>query len=248
MLHWFRSQPVCPVDPVRRAWIDRRWAWLEAQFGSALSREAAVVLPTHEFFPDPYDGGTDAVRNMFDRVCGYMRIDPATVRLHLFDEVRTTDFTRPEGYSTGAAGYYGVHEGTFLIQLGAAGLDDPLALVATMAHELDHVHLLGHNRIGADAADHEPLTDLLTVFFGMGVFNANSVIREFTLTTGTAHFSSVAKLGYLSMPDYGYAVALFARARGETQPRWRKKLRLDVRVPFAESLRLPASESSNPRK
>jgi hypothetical protein len=48
----------------------------------------------------------------------------------------------------------------------AANLDDPLAMVATAAHELGHVRRLGHGWLSDEAADHEPLTDLLTVFLG----------------------------------------------------------------------------------
>ena len=54
----------------------------------------------------------------------------------------------------------------------------PFSIVATCAHELAHVVLLGQGRISLDAEDHEQLADLLPVFFGLGVFSANAVIRE----------------------------------------------------------------------
>src|SRR5262249_54398499 len=116
-------------------------------------------------------------------------------------------------------------------------LDDPLAMVATMAHELGHVLLLGQGRVSADVEDHEPLTDLLTVFLGLGIFTANSVLREHYWDAGAVSGWSMGRSGYLTMAMYGYALSLFAWMRGEVQPSWAKELRLDVRSAFKEGLR-----------
>ena len=56
-------------------------------------------------------------------------------------------------------------------------LKDSLALVATQAHELCHLILLGPGLLSGDDPDMEPLTDLATVYLGMGVFAANSARR-----------------------------------------------------------------------
>ena len=53
---------------------------------------------------------------------------------------------------------------------------DPMALVATIGHELGHERLAGEGRV-AGRADEEQLTDLLTVYFGLGVFNANAAFQ-----------------------------------------------------------------------
>ena len=66
---------------------------------------------------------------------------------------------------------------------------------------LGHVHLLGHGRIDDEAEDHEPLTDLLTVLFGMGVFTANAVIREHHWDAGPVSGWSINRRGYLGMPE-----------------------------------------------
>ncbi len=86
-------------------------------------------------------------------------------------------------------------------------------MVATLAHELGHIHLLGHGRISDDVEDHEPLTDLLTVFFGMGIFTANAVMYEQYWENGVLSGWSMGRRGYLGMPVYGYALARFARLR-----------------------------------
>jgi hypothetical protein len=106
-----------------------------------------------------------------------------------------------------------------------------------MAHELGHVHLLGHQRISPEDPDHEPLTDLLTVFFGLGVFSANSVIREHYWHAGQVSGWKIGRQGYLSMPVYGYALARFASSRREDGSGWSNRLRPDVRSAFKKSMR-----------
>jgi hypothetical protein len=116
-------------------------------------------------------------------------------------------------------------------------VDDPLALIATMAHELCHVLLLGAHRIDPEAEDLEQVTDLATVFFGLGVFTANATIREMHWREGRWSGWSIRGQGYLTQPLYGYALALFAWVRGEDNPAWAHHLRPDVRSPFRKGLR-----------
>ena len=237
MFGWFRSKAECPIDPATREWVDRRWDWLEGQFGRERLRDSIVVLPRAEFFPDPYHGEEEDVRRMLDRVCAYMDIDHATVEVSLYEE-RTPAYDGV--WRQGTAGLYHPEDGKFRIWLEIANLDDPIGLVATMAHELGHVHLLGHGRLSEEADDHEPLTDLLTVFFGLGVFTANAVIHENYWHAGYVSGWNMGRRGYLGMPVYGYAFARFARARGEDRPDWSRHLRLDVRSAFKQAMRFLA--------
>jgi hypothetical protein len=242
MFGWLSRRPVCPVSPDARAWIDQRWTWLEGQFGVQRLRRCRVILPRPEFFPDPFRSTPDDARRMLDRVCGYMDIDPATVELSLYEDrnpVRTGEWRH------GTAGLYHPEGGKFRIGVESANLHDPLAMIGTMAHELGHVHLVGHGRIDGEAEDHEPLTDLLTVFLGMGVFTANSVIREHYWQSGQWSGWSMGRRGYLAMPEYGYALARFARARDEDGKGWSRELRLDVRSAFDSAMRFLAQEAAS---
>jgi hypothetical protein len=179
---------------------------------------------------------------MLDRVCEYMDIDPGTVELSLYQDRNPV---HEEQWRQGTAGLYHPEAGKFRVWVEVANLDDPLGLVGTMAHELGHVHLLGHGRITEEAEDHEPLTDLLTVYFGLGVFTANSVIRESYWHAGAVSGWTMGRRGYLGMPEYGYAFARFARARGEDGSDWAGELRLDVRSAFKEAMRFLADENSS---
>lgn len=242
MFGWFRSKAACPVDTQMREWIDARWAWLEGHFGLERLRKATVILPSPKFFPDAFHGTEEDARRMLDRICAYMDIDPATIELSLYADRNPVH----EGeWRHGTAGLYHPDGGKFRIWVEVTNLDDPLALVGTMAHELGHVHLLGHGRISGDVEDHEPLTDLLTVYFGMGVFTANSVIREHYWHAGQVSGWSMGRMGYLGMHVYGYALARFARARGEDGAQWAQELRLDVRSAFRQAMRFLAAEGDS---
>ena len=77
MFGWFR--PTCPCDPAAKRWVEESLQWLARQFGYHILLERPIILPTAEYFPDPWDGSPKAGRKMFLRVCEYMGVDPNTV-------------------------------------------------------------------------------------------------------------------------------------------------------------------------
>ncbi len=242
MFGWLSLKPKCPIDTATREWVDARWAWLASQFGAERLRKCPVILPCAQFFPDPFQGTQEDARRMLDRVCSYMDIDPATIEMSLYKDRNPAQVGK---FTEGTAGLYHRDGDKFRIWVEITNLNDPLALVATLAHELGHVHLLGHGRISHEIEDHELLTDLLTVYFGLGVFTANSVIRERTWSDGRVSGWSVGRQGYMSMPIYGYALARFARDRGEDGRDWRRELRLDVRTAFGQAMRYLGDSSAS---
>jgi hypothetical protein len=58
MFSWFRVE--CPVGLDQKTWIEDRMRWLALEFGLDRLRQARVVLPTHDYFPDSYDGTRSA--------------------------------------------------------------------------------------------------------------------------------------------------------------------------------------------
>lgn len=222
-------------------------AWLQRTFGRARLLDTVVVLPTAEYFPDPYDRSEEDVQAILERVCAYMRVDVASVRLYFFSDQNPV---HDELGAQRAAGLYQADRDHSWVGIDTSLLDDPLALVATMAHELGHVLLLEHARLSPDAEDHEPLTDLVTVFAGMGVVTANSVIREHYWHAGAVAGWGMSRRGYLDMPRFGYALAVFARERGEEAPDWARDLRGDVRSAFDQArpyFENPATEEVDDR-
>ncbi len=232
MFGWFR--PSCPVGPADKAWVEERMRWLAGTFGLPRLRSATVVLPTPEFFPEPYAGTEADGRALFARTCRYLGVDPAPLQLGFYTEDRQP-FLEDTSHHEGTAGLYEDVGWSRRILLARGVLADPLTFVATAAHELGHL-LLGQ-AIGAHDADQEKLTDLATIYLGFGVFTANSRIRASASHSGLSESWSIRRLGYLSQPVVGYALALFAHVRGEDAPPWAGHLCADVRSPFRSGLR-----------
>jgi hypothetical protein len=187
---------------------------------------AAVVLPTPEFFPDEFHGDEASAGRLLARLCGYMRVDPAAVQLEV----------RPDDHMTGAAGLYEPGRRR-TIAVTSSRLASPTYLVPVLAHELAHEVLLGGGLLAADDPDHEYLTDLLPTFLGLGVLSANGTVYDTSWSDGPTGWSLVGKQGYLTSRELGYALALFAFARGEGRPGWERHLRPDAAVPFRAGLR-----------
>jgi hypothetical protein len=207
-------------------WLEQHWAWLLAEFGENHLLELKTVLPNEDFFPETYDGSELAIQKLLERTANYMQIDPDEVQLVLYDESMKLPFTE------NAAGLYEEMDDHFRIWIDATRVEDPVPIIATIAHELGHVQLLGKKRISAERPDHEPLTDLITVFFGMGIFVANSALTEVNFRMGNYSSWQMSRKGYLTMPELGYALALFASSRKEVKPAWIRTLRPDVRQAF----------------
>lgn len=224
----------CPVDEATRAWMNYRWAWLCQQFGTSGLNKRPLVLATPEFFPDSYQGTAEDVETLVHRVARYMEIDPDTLEVHYYEEKQNLLTEKFQG----TAGVYVENDlGKFEIWLEVAQTTDPERIIATIAHELGHVLLLGQKRITYDDLDHEQLTDLITVFMGLGVFNANGMLQEKNVRWGGEFTWSVGRQGYLAMHQFGYAFALYASTKNEDNPDWLKHLRLDVRKACQQSLR-----------
>jgi hypothetical protein len=172
----------------------------------------------------------DDARRFLDRIAGFMHINPSSIQLEVC----------PDEDMPGAAGLY--QPG--LIRLAQSQLDDPLGLVAVLAHELAHDLLIGRGLLHDDL-DAEWVTDLLPVYLGLGVFTANATLQERTERQGRYSRWTLRRRGYLNSCLIGYVLALFAWLREERTPAWAGFLRLDAGDTFAAGLRfLEATEDS----
>ncbi|WBB98788.1 MULTISPECIES: hypothetical protein [unclassified Solwaraspora] len=227
----------CPVRETERDWIDESLSWLIREFGEPALR-GPVVLPTDEFFPGAYHGSRADVAAVLHRVARHMAVDPDRVEL-VFEPADDTEaalLASLPAYAqaaSGAAGHYVRRGGRGVITIAGAQARQPMALVATIAHELAHERLIGEGRHRPDAADHEPLTDLTTVFFGLGIFTANAAFDY----RGRAGGWQSSRLGYLTEPMYGYALGRYAWLRDDLPPRWARQLDTNPRSYLRRSLR-----------
>ena len=249
----FGFAPKAPVSAEAQAWVEKSLARLTDLFPEERVEDRPVVLPTAEFFPNDIQPTEESLRDTLGRVCVFLRVDPQAIALEIFDDLEeeVTDSLRQslphwEGESKGAVGTYREDREAekFQVSVKRSQLAEPLSLVAVLAHELAHVRLLGGRHVGRDAPDMEPLTDLATVFWGMGLFTANSAAQFRQYDDGRKHGWSMRRLGYLSEPTFGYALAVFARERGERHPAWANYLNVNVGTYFRQSLKFLSHRSS----
>ena len=179
-----------------------------------------------------------------------MDVDRRSIKLEVFpDETEELRDLLP-AWSAGGQGPAGVYlhahhresksgdvDDRMVVAIRSSVMTDPMSLVATVAHELGHVILLGGELMTHDSEDHEPMTDLLTVFVGLGVFTANSAARFKQFQNDRKIGWSTQHLGYLSERVFGYALARFATERGEQAPDWARHLSPNVKSDFKNSKR-----------
>jgi len=247
----FGFAPKLPISEEDRLWVNEGFNRLEKLLGRRRMLEATVITPTAEDFPDPYDKSGEAAERLFSRVCDYMDVKRSEIEFAIFpDETGELKAILPSWRGSSeryAAGLYvhamekktskGNNDGpqTAVVGIRSSQLEDPLALVATMAHELGHVILLGGGLMDPKTPDHEPMTDLLTVFLGLGIFTANSAGR-FKQFQDDRHFGwSMQRLGYLPEEVFGYALAKFVVERSEDKVAWERHLSTNVRSYFKRS-------------
>jgi hypothetical protein len=238
----FGLRPKLPVTEEERLWVDEGFRRLGRMLGSSRLQNATVILPTDEFFPDPWDGTESALKALFWRVCGYMGVNPSQVELAIIPDSSELIEMLP-AYSYKPAGPAGLHYGGDdeneqerpLIAVRYSLLKDPLSVVATLAHELGHVILLDGGHMQRDADDMEPMTDLVTVYLGLGVFTANASRRFLKYQKDRLEGWSMSRLGYLPETVFGYALACFAKERGEVQPAWAEELSTNLSAWFRQS-------------
>ena len=235
-MKWFT--PKCPVCDEEKEWLEKAGAWLVKEFNIEIDN-ITVILPTPEFFPDRYRGEEEDVRTLLGRVCSYMGVNVDRLSLDLFsDKEKEMRNHLPsfESSHRSAAGLYREGEDLIKISLSSDHLRDPMTLVAVIAHELGHVLLLADKKIARDRKDHEHLTDLLTVLLGLGIFTANSAFQFTQWSGGFKQGWQTQRLGYLTEPMFGYALALFAFTRRERKPNWSKYLEGNVKHHFKSGL------------
>jgi hypothetical protein len=239
MFSFFKKKKIpCPVDENTRIWMENALIWLINQFGEEKILSIKTLVPSNEYFPIDFNGTEKVAYEILKIITVQMNISPADVRIDFYNEglrqlqeggtfTLSTQQYEDEGYSAGQ--YFGKDsDGKFLIAVERTQLKEPEKLIATIAHELGHIKILGENRL---KENDEHLTDLVTVFFGLGVFTANSSGRFNSGFDGWRY----SKQGYLTQQEWGYALALYAHIRREDNPSWTNHLTKNIKSDFAKS-------------
>lgn len=210
----------------RRRWIRSSMDWLVSEFGRDIVLRP-IVLPG-DLISGGYDGSLAAAEELCARVAGRMGLPAGRCALNfglVADGVRRPAY---RGVVKEQAGRWIRGADLNEIHLAPALAADPVALVAIYAHEVGHELLLGDGRITfVRRPDHESLTDLLTVFYGLGIFTANAAYERRPRPNGRGK-QPLAR-GYLREAALSEALAYYALLRGERRPTWDRHLDPPVR-------------------
>jgi hypothetical protein len=208
----WKRRPV--VDPEYAEFAFECFGWFLRHTRSFPGRR--LVQPTDRFFPQRGLQGHELVAAVFEVVKREAGLERWSCRLEAQEadpNPRVSELVVVKGVES-AAGTFRRPEGGPVITYNPTLVGQPVALVATLAHEL--AHLLSHTFPelppgGAEAYEHA--TDVGTVFLGSGLFAANSRF-EFSQYSGT--FSQGwqwQRRGYLTEPQLLYALAIFCALR-----------------------------------
>jgi len=236
-----RNNNDASVNEETREWLEEYFLWLINTFGKENIKKRKVLTPDFKDFPIQYNGQKQSAIDTLEIVASQLELNPDEISLHIYKEgQQEIDTGSPFGhrlflqnvkgqkYSAGV--YLGKQESEkYLVGLEEKKLNDPIAMVATIAHALCHIKLLGEQRT---EINNEYLTDLTTIVFGLGIFNANEAFK----TVAGFDFWGWRRSGYLTQQQWGYALALFSYLREEENPEWINFLSVNVKGAFKKSL------------
>ena len=238
-----------PLDRDAEDWQIECWQWLSeglAPLEPAIGRN--LVLPTDEFFAPTSTTGHYMAEHVlrcvteivgvsdwpFDLVAQDQSIDPAVGPLAVVQNVETD----PHGtFSLGP-------QNRIRISYNPALVDQPVDLIATLAHEVCHgVVLLIPEPPPGGAEFEEYAVDLATAFLGFGIFGANTAFQfqQFSnIGAGSQGWSS-SRVGYLTETEWAFALAIFLSLRGETKSAADKWLKPGLAKLLAKSMKYLAA-------
>lgn len=237
MFRLFKSKKYEPLIKEHREFFEYNLLWLMKEFPEPEIKKRKVLTPSSRDFPIRWNRQEPNALEALKIICENMQINQEEIELEFFssapielDSGSGPLYTQSDPDHRDAAGLFHTEkfDDKFLISLDRELLKAPENLIATMAHELAHVKLLGEKELNEND---EMLTDLATVFFGLGIFNANSAFQFFKGNEKWGYQS----LGYLKIEEWAYALALFAYLREEEPIAWKPFLSKSILRDFERS-------------
>jgi len=218
------------LDADLEDWFLETWAWLMAKSGGMdRIRNTPLVTPTSDFFPPTDAVGHEKALHVFDCVKRLMGLQAWDCELVAKTRATSRQVDRYLFVSGGggAAGTFQVRDGGVTITYASELIDQPMALVSTLTHELAHYRLaiLGEHGPGGHEA-HELATELAVAHAGFAIFSANTAFTFTRFNSAGDQGWSRTQAGYFSDRTWAFALGLFLTlkdADGEAD-RWVKPI------------------------
>ena len=210
------------LDAELEDWQLQAWAWLmRHRGGMAMISRTPLASPSREHFPPTEAVGEARAAHVFECVRRQMSMTDNDYPCRL--EARTPPRADAQVgvfwvlESPGAVnGTFDIVEGQPVICYADSLVDQPMRLVATLAHELSHYLILDIEEAPPGGWEaHELATDLTVAYRGLGVFCANTA---FSFEQHGDTFSQgwrSQRNGYLSPRSWAFAIAVFLALKGE---------------------------------
>lgn len=221
MFGFFKAKP--PVSPWEKAWTENRLAWFSEQLGIERLLESDTLTLNDERIP-PVSNYDEAVALL--RFLGsWMKVDTGGIHLQVHSDVVSPD----------SVGSFDSDQQT-VIKIHESQYQDRESLVATLAWQLGNELLSNGTMKEVKLADIGWTTDLLPVYFGLGLFAANQTLRP--PEKEPRHFAwwGLRQRAYVPGRVFGYALALREQVR-DRAPDWSASLTLDAQTALADSLK-----------
>jgi hypothetical protein len=238
----WRRKHKCPVSDEDKTYLEDCFLWLGNEFGDEIIKNKEVILPTKDFFKRQFGGSKEDAYYVFKELCQHMEVDESNIELIFYSEKRPTELgdgvllIPEEGEQSTLGNYSQYDDGSIEIMIEESQLNNPISLIATLAHELAHVKLLGENRM---QENDEIITELTVLIFGLGIFNANTSVVKMSTWSGSLYtgWQLTGGSGYLNYKLHGFALALYANYRKELTPDWANYLEKDVLKEFDRGMK-----------
>lgn len=167
--------------PEEQQWLLDELAGLASACGIAPLLRSHILLPTAEYFPDPWTPDVRGVSRLCRRLLLYAGLGQLRVQVETYTNPSEPvigpgllDGSERQHRIEGAAGWFsGIHDGCCSFGVDTNQLAESAAVVGTMCHEVAHAFRAHHQLVHPDRQLDELLTDLTTIFLGFGVLTAN---------------------------------------------------------------------------
>lgn len=230
-----------PITEDDRNWLVESLLWYEQLLGKEFLIDQKNLTPTKGDFNRSFNGSERDARYVLRKLSSHMGIDINRLNLVIYSETTPVELSQgiytERGDYTPCLGRYMEHSnGLIDIMVEESILLNPISLIATIAHELMHVKLLGDDVL--DEND-EYLTDLRVIVYGLGIFNANTSITQMNTWSNTTHsgWKISGGEGYLHYKVQAFALALLSNYRKDEDQEWLQYMNKEIRKIYKLSLR-----------
>ena len=234
----FKKKISPPIEYRLIAWLDNAYQWLIKEFGVDIIKYKKVLRPINEDFPLDFENNEATALKLLPIIADQMDMDHKKIQLHFYEDnlielqndLIQKIYTQRENPNTYTGFYAGMDPlGNHIIYLDRAKFLFPENMIATIASKLAHVILYTKNIREYNGY----LVDLLTVFYGLGIFNANASFRLFNSNEGWRFI----KQGHFKQQAWAYALAQYCVIRQEEKNcSWSQYLTPNIKSDFIKSL------------